>query len=270
MKKYYVYAYLDPRMPGKFQYKNINHIFSFEPFYIGKGKNERWKRHIWKQSKLYKSKNLMKNKMDELKQLGYDMTKYVVFLAENLDNDSALLLETTAIYSIGQIVNNTGSLTNILTKGGKSSSEEVTKLRSERQRLSWTIERKNKHSKIMKLLYHAPDGRIKNAFQSHRPDYKLNGRKISRTRKLKFQRGELSLRGSKNTNSHCWLFIDPYGKKHSVIGEFSLFCKENKLSSWALAEIAKNGKRYKQQTWNGWTCQKICKSHDPNNDKKSV
>ena len=36
---HYVYAYLDPRKPGKYSYKGLNVSFLYEPFYIGKGKN---------------------------------------------------------------------------------------------------------------------------------------------------------------------------------------------------------------------------------------
>ena len=39
MDNFYVYAYLDPRKPGKFVYGNF--IFDFEPFYVGKGKDNR-------------------------------------------------------------------------------------------------------------------------------------------------------------------------------------------------------------------------------------
>ena len=35
MSIFYVYAYLDPRKPGVFQYKDFR--FDYEPFYIGKG-----------------------------------------------------------------------------------------------------------------------------------------------------------------------------------------------------------------------------------------
>uniref|UniRef100_UPI0037511A01 LEM-3-like GIY-YIG domain-containing protein n=1 Tax=Acinetobacter sp. TaxID=472 RepID=UPI0037511A01 len=41
---YYVYIFLDPRKSGYFSYGDLN--FVFEPFYVGKGKDNRFKRHL--------------------------------------------------------------------------------------------------------------------------------------------------------------------------------------------------------------------------------
>jgi hypothetical protein len=38
---FYIYIYLDPRKHGKYCYNDI--CFLYEPIYIGKGKNKRWK-----------------------------------------------------------------------------------------------------------------------------------------------------------------------------------------------------------------------------------
>jgi hypothetical protein len=39
MNSFYVYIYLDPRKPGKFHYGE--YCFDYEPFYVGKGKDNR-------------------------------------------------------------------------------------------------------------------------------------------------------------------------------------------------------------------------------------
>ena len=44
MNNYYVYVYLDPRKQGIYKYDNFE--FNYEPFYIGKGKNNRCNRHL--------------------------------------------------------------------------------------------------------------------------------------------------------------------------------------------------------------------------------
>lgn len=51
---FYVYAYLDPRKLGKYQYNNFE--FSYEPFYIGKGRGNRMYRHLKDNINRYKKK----------------------------------------------------------------------------------------------------------------------------------------------------------------------------------------------------------------------
>ena len=41
---YYVYAYLDTRKNGDYIYDDL--IFGYEPIYVGKGKNRRYKNHL--------------------------------------------------------------------------------------------------------------------------------------------------------------------------------------------------------------------------------
>ena len=45
-RRFYIYAYLDPRKPGDFQYPEAKIKFNYEPFYIGKGHAERKFDHI--------------------------------------------------------------------------------------------------------------------------------------------------------------------------------------------------------------------------------
>jgi NUMOD3 motif-containing protein len=44
--KHFIYIYLDPNKPGEYKYGDLE--FDYEPFYIGKGKDKRWKpeKHI--------------------------------------------------------------------------------------------------------------------------------------------------------------------------------------------------------------------------------
>jgi len=44
MDIYYNYIYLDPRKPGKYNYNHMCYLY--EPIYVGKGKNNRYKSQI--------------------------------------------------------------------------------------------------------------------------------------------------------------------------------------------------------------------------------
>jgi hypothetical protein len=107
---FYVYIYLDPRKPGKYIYDK--YAFDHEPFYVGKGHNNRCYKH-WK----HKTNN---NEFDEKinnirKQCGY--YPIVKIEKEHLTEKKAYLLETILIEKIGKKINLTGPLCNI--NGGK-------------------------------------------------------------------------------------------------------------------------------------------------------
>jgi hypothetical protein len=46
VNKYYVYIYLDPRKPGKYEYGEYE--FDYEPFYVGRGTGFRYREHLWR------------------------------------------------------------------------------------------------------------------------------------------------------------------------------------------------------------------------------
>jgi hypothetical protein len=133
---YYVYAYLDPRKPGKFIYGN--YCFEFEPFYIGKGKGQRLMKHV----DFIKLRDMdvhnNQYKYNIIKQiLGAGLEPIIVKVEEGLTNLTSLNLEKLIIESIGLRINGNGSLTN-LTIGGTGGDtftnnprkEEIRKLHS--------------------------------------------------------------------------------------------------------------------------------------------
>lgn len=63
---FYNYIYLDPRKPGRYTYSTIS--FLFEPFYVGKGKNNRYKEHLL---------NIRKDHMITLNALFYNKLKKI-------------------------------------------------------------------------------------------------------------------------------------------------------------------------------------------------
>lgn len=40
-------VYLDSRKPGRFSYVGLDKVFLYEPFYVGKGKNNRHLDHLY-------------------------------------------------------------------------------------------------------------------------------------------------------------------------------------------------------------------------------
>lgn len=113
MGEYYVYCYLDPRKPGKYQYGEFS--FDFEPFYIGKGKGDRIKKHLMSHELFNKSRirhNRLKNsKINSIKSDG--LVPIYSKIAEDLQNEDASALEIKLISIIGRKIKNDGPLCNI-------------------------------------------------------------------------------------------------------------------------------------------------------------
>lgn len=126
--RFYVYAYLDPRKPGIFQYGECK--FDFEPFYIGKGMNDRDKSHIaeanYVLNKNLKSSNSSKinwskiNIILKIKRLTKE-SPIILRIRENLQEEESFKLEIMLINVIGRKNLKNGPLTN-LTNGGDGSS----------------------------------------------------------------------------------------------------------------------------------------------------
>jgi len=65
MEIFYVYGYFDPRKPGKFVYEDL--AYSFEPFYIGKGKDKRCFEHLSDtKSKSFQKKSYLHHKINKI------------------------------------------------------------------------------------------------------------------------------------------------------------------------------------------------------------
>jgi len=62
--QFYVYVYLDPRKPGKYKYGEYE--FDYEPFYVGKGKGFRFKRHLTEYQLIHDKNNLKVNKIRKI------------------------------------------------------------------------------------------------------------------------------------------------------------------------------------------------------------
>ena len=112
MNKHYLYVYLNPLKPGNYIYGKF--IFEHEPFYIGKGVNNRLKSHIIES---YSSKKSLK--LNIIRKIIKSGNKPIIIkLYENISDYSAKRIEIYLINLIGRISLNKGPLSN-LTSGGE-------------------------------------------------------------------------------------------------------------------------------------------------------
>lgn len=91
MSQYYVYAYLNPLRPCRIEFGSV--CFLFEPFYIGKGKNNRMFDHIKEARPTRKYKNSHKlNTIRKIQEHGQQ--PYILVIEKDLSEPDALATET--------------------------------------------------------------------------------------------------------------------------------------------------------------------------------
>jgi len=135
---FYTYIYLDPRKPGCYEYGN--YTFDYEPFYVGKGKNDQLKSHLYEANtydfpkkymnahKFYKIKNILNENLEPI----------ILEVEKNLTEKESFNLEIWLIWSVGRSDSKIGSLSNH-TDGGDGScglihSEESKRKQSEKMK----------------------------------------------------------------------------------------------------------------------------------------
>lgn len=125
-KIYYTYVYLDPRKPGVYKYElsdNEDITFNYEPFYIGKGKKNRDRYHLYLRTS---SKTHNKYLTFKIKKIIKDTGKNPIIqrCLNNVLEKEALNLEVKLIKHIGRKDLKTGSLCNH-SDGGESNSNKI-------------------------------------------------------------------------------------------------------------------------------------------------
>lgn len=113
---YYVYVYLDPTKPGNYKYSDVE--FSYQPFYVGKGRAGRINEHLIKCLN-DNSNNYFYNYLKKL--LNNDYQPIIIKTHYGLNEQAAFDIEKRLIKEIGRLNIKTGYLTN-LTNGGEGSS----------------------------------------------------------------------------------------------------------------------------------------------------
>jgi group I intron endonuclease len=112
-KIFYVYVYIDPSKEGAFTYDGLDFSFLYEPFYIGKGHNNRIFAHL--QEYRLSKKNHISNKINKIFKSGYEPVMFKIY--ENLTEEEAFEKEIFLIDTIGRRIKNKGPLVNIVDGG---------------------------------------------------------------------------------------------------------------------------------------------------------
>jgi len=136
MKKYYVYALLDTSKPGIYVYGDL--VFYYEPFYIGKGTDNRDYHSAFDRHNSFK-----KNKIKSLNKKNIKVLSIKVF--EDLNEQDSFNIETSIIKKIGRRDLKLGPLTN-LTDGGEGRTNIIVSDET-KNKISKTKKSQNLHNK---------------------------------------------------------------------------------------------------------------------------
>lgn len=235
-KKYYVYEYIDP---------NTN-----KPFYIGKGKGDRFLHHI---KRLRDTDN--PHKTNKIKKLLHEGTPPIINIIQSgLTESEAFNLENVLIIKLGRVNIKTGILLN-LSDGGEGQSGWIPN-DNYRKKMSNSV-KGDKNGMFGKKHTEETKEKIKQ---------KALGRKVSKEQKEKISqryKGEKNpfygkkhkketidlirnkkkgrFTGENNFTSKTFIFTDPNGNEFVVKGNFDNFCKKNNLSIAKMKRNINNG-----------------------------
>jgi len=126
---YYNYFYLNPFKKGKYTYYDLPLCFLYEPFYVGKGKNERYLDHIKECKNIKKNSIKCKYIRKILEYINENTLKsFIVKINYTTNENYAFNKERIYINQIGLLKDNSGPLTNQKDKGRKILGHRTKKL----------------------------------------------------------------------------------------------------------------------------------------------
>lgn len=188
---YYVYIYLDPRKSGVFEYEGIPESFSYEPFYVGKGKRSRDQHHLnVALGTCKKAQWENRHKYSKLKSiLAVGLSPIILRVLENLTEEEAELKEELYIEKIGRVLTGTGPLTNL-----------------------------------------ASGNPFKGSLVLTGKNHPLFGKPRSEVTRQKIKEHHQDVSGSKNSRAKKWKLTSPEGEVFIIEGTLKQFCEEHKLA----------------------------------------
>ena len=257
---YYIYVYLDPRKPGKYSFENLT--FSYEPMYIGKGKDNRDMYH-WR----YCCDNeILRRKLVKIKNL--DLEPIVMRIQDRLTEQDALTQETHFIKLIGRLNLSEGTLCN-LTNGGEGTSGLIQTADHRKQnslKNKGTYEERYGVETAVKLKRMRSEQLKGNIYSKN---LTIEGRqKISKANKKPW-REKYNNDYIKNRNT-CYHIISPTLEEYIVFSNIGLieFAKYVKLPKTSLLSLT--WKSSNKQNYKNWICKIIGTELEFDNSLKNI
>jgi len=231
LDQFFVYAYLDPRKPGSFCYGP--YTFSHEPFYVGKGKGERHRCHLWTRNR--KAKHPKVQLINRLLALG--SPPLVVKLRRRLTEEQAFAAEVNLITVIGRRDLGQGPLLNLCEGGLGHSASEAT-----RRKIS--AARKGQHTGSRHPMFgkhHSPETIAR--FSAKRRGQRYTNQQRENLRRVRCER--------KSRQTATWVATSPSGEEFIVFG-LGEFCRLFGLSQAHMHAVSAGRRSHHH----GWTCRK--------------
>lgn len=288
--EYYIYIYLNPLKPGKYQYKKFE--FEFEPFYVGLGKKKRIDRHVeyakYKERKK-EYKTLKDNIILKILKTGKEPIRFKLY--ENITLESAIRLEKCLIKLIGRRNTNTGTLSNLTDGGegtvGKVYTQNELEKRKEISKKLWkdgVFDNRDisgeKNGFYHKVHSDETKNKIKDTIGDNRKGEKnanygkrwTEEQKILASKRQKENHSHLSgennpakrpevrknisisKMGSKNTNAKKWILISPDNEEFIINGGIKINLESFNLT-YSMFRYYKDDE--KRKTKNGWILKEI-------------
>jgi hypothetical protein len=228
MEQFYVYVYLDPRKPGNFKYEE--YLFDFEPFYIGKGKEDRDEYHLKRKSK--KGKHPFLDKIRKIKES--DKLPLIKRIIENVDEKESFKLETDIIKIIGRKDLGKGPLLNLKDGGIGGDTFSFLPLKRKKEILEKRSIGNIGKNKGKKLSEETKEKLKLSMLGRKNPGWwkTTKGRKLTKKHIDKIRKGN---KGKKLSDLHKFLFTE--SRKKPVIQFKGTFTKEWESISFASVNI---------------------------------
>jgi hypothetical protein len=249
---YYNYVYLDPRKNGKYSYDEI--CFLFEPFYVGKGKGNRYQSHI-NRSRI--DNPIFKNKISKLIRTG--INPYIeVFNHTELENlayqNEIKLISQIGSDFISDIVD--GPLLNLCLKNEPPNLFGKTYKEIYGDRWEEEIEKRRISIKENHRLYkrsHSEETKKKISDSTSKENNPRWGVKLTEETKSKISqkaKERIIINGSHSCRK--WIVTNPSGDKIIISNGLRNFCRENNISYSTLRKCLKTKIPIMKGRTSGW------------------